>query len=112
MTVSTLAGENPRDVDALVDTGSRRTMLPGELLRELETPILREGQFELADGRVVEMAVGVANVAVDGLSGPTYVLFGPDGCQPLLGAVTLQEFGLVVDVPNERLARDVGPFHV
>ncbi len=112
MTVSTLAGENPRDVDALVDTGSRRTMLPGELLRELETPVRWQGQFEMADGRVVEMPVGEARVSVNGMDVATQVIFGPDGCQPLLGALTLQELELVVDVPNERLARDVGPFHL
>ena len=32
MTVSGLTGGDPREVDALVDTGSRRSMLPGDLL--------------------------------------------------------------------------------
>ena len=112
MTVSTLSGENPQEVDALVDTGSRRTMLPGDVLREMQTPIRWTGQFEMADGRVVEMPVGEARVTVNGMDVVTQVIFGADGCQTLLGALTLQELELVVDTPNERLARDVGPFHV
>ena len=112
MTVSTLSGENPREVDALVDTGSRRTMLPGDVLREMDTPVRWRRQFERADGRVVEMDVGEARVAVNGMDVATQVIFGPDGCQPLLGAITLQELDLMVDVPNERLRRDLGPFHL
>ena len=112
MTVSNLSDESGREVDALVDTGSRRTMLPGDLLRQMQTPVRWTGQFEMADGRVVEMPVGEARVAVNGMDVATQVIFGPDGCQAMLGAITLQELELVVDVPNERLARDVGPFHV
>ncbi len=112
MTVSDPSGENAREVDALVDTGSRRTMLPGDVLREMGTPVRWRGQFEMADGRVVEMDVGEARVAVNGMEGPTFVIFGPDGCQPLLGAITMQELDLIVDVPNERLRHDPGPFHL
>ncbi len=112
MTVSDPSGENPREVDALVDTGSRRTMLPGDLLREMQTPVKWRRQFEMADGRVVEMDVGEARVAINGLDTATQVIFGADGCQPLLGAITMQELDLIVDVPNERLRHDTGPFHL
>ena len=87
-------------------------MLPGDVLRQMETPVIWRRQFEMADGRVVEMDVGEARVAVNGMDVATQVIFGPDGCQPLLGAITLQELDLVVDVPNERLRRDLGPFHL
>ncbi len=87
-------------------------MLPADLLRDMQAPIVRSAEFEMADGRVVEMSVGEARVALNGLIAPTQVIFGPDGSQALLGALTLQELELVVDTPNERLARDVGPFHV
>ena len=112
MAVSALTGGDPREVDALVDTGSRRSMLPGDLLREMQTPVRWRRQFEMADGRVVEMDVGEARVSINGMDVVTQVIFGPDGCQPLLGAITQQELELVVDVPNERLARDMGPFHL
>ena len=87
-------------------------MLPGDVLRQMETPVIWRRQFEMAEGRVVEMDVGEARVAVNGMDVATQVIFGPDGCRPLLGAITLQELDLMVDVPNERLRHDPGPFHL
>ncbi len=87
-------------------------MLPSDVLREMGTPVQWRRQFEMADGRVVEMDVGEARVAINGMDGPTFVIFGPEGCQPLLGAMTLQELELVIDMPNERLRREPGPFRV
>ena len=112
MTVSNLDGENGHDVDALVDTGSRFTMLPADILHGIGARVLRDGQFEMADGRVIEMTVGAATITLNGVSAPTQVIFGPEGCQPLLGAMTLQELELVIDMPNERLRREPGPFRV
>ena len=112
MTVSSPGGESSREINALVDTGAKYTLLLGELQRELNLPTLWENQFEMADGRVITMPVGEARVSLDGIGGPTYVIFGPEGCEPLLGAMTLQELALVIDMPNERLRRETGPVHL
>ena len=49
------------------------------------------------------MDVGSAQVTIDGATEVTPVVFGADGAQALLGAVTLQTLALVVDSSRERL---------
>ena len=91
-------------VEALVDTGATYTMLPDSLLRGLGvSPITRVG-FTLADGRRVERDVGEAYLRIGDLAFHSPVAFGYDGAGALLGAVTLQIFGLGVDPLHERLA--------
>jgi hypothetical protein len=43
------------------------------------------------------------NVELDGLEGPTYVVFGESGSPPAIGAVTLEAFLLGVDPVAHRL---------
>ena len=91
-------------VEALVDTGATYAMLPDSLLRGLGvSPITRVG-FTLADGRRVERDVGEAYLRIGALAFHSPVVFGYDGADALLGAVTLQIFGLGVDPLYERLA--------
>ena len=91
-------------VEALVDTGATYTMLPDSLLRGLGvSPITRLG-FTLADGRRVERDVGEAYLRIGDLAFHSPVVFGYDGADALLGAVTLQIFGLGADPLHERLA--------
>jgi hypothetical protein len=42
-------------------------------------------------------------VELDGLEGPTYVIFGTNGAPPTIGAVTLEGFLLGVDPVAKRL---------
>ena len=42
-------------------------------------------------------------VTLEGETLPTLVIFGAEGSEPLLGLVTLEEFGLGVDPVDERL---------
>jgi hypothetical protein len=41
----------------------------------------------------------------EGPAQPTIVVFAPAGTEPILGVVTLEEFGLDADPVNERLLR-------
>ena len=102
--VSESPGTRSERVEALVDTGATYTALPNSLLRGLGvSPITRLG-FTLADGRRVERDVGEAYLRIGGLAFHSPVVFGYDGADALLGAVTLRIFGLGVDPPHERLA--------
>jgi clan AA aspartic protease len=87
-------------VDVLVDTGSTYTVLPRGLLEELGVEAHRRGRFELADGTIVERDLGRAWVRFGDRLEYTLVVFGDDA---LLGAVTLEEFNLVVDPIKQRL---------
>ena len=103
MRIASPNGEQTRDIEATVDTGARYTVVPANLLRELGITPNRRGLFEMGDGRLVEMDMGAARITVDGTGEVSPVIFGVDGTEPLLGAMTLQILNFVVDTPSERL---------
>jgi len=90
-------------VDAVVDTGSTYTLVPRSLLQRLGVEVLERRPFQLADERQVEYDVGQAQVRLEDRKRFTVVVFGEEGVAPLLGAVTLEEFGLSVDPVRQRL---------
>ena len=103
MEVGPSGGERFIPFRGLVDTGSTLTALPESLLRSLGvTPEWRAG-FELGDDRVAEYGVGHATIRYDGRSVGNPVAFLPDDAEPVIGAVTLESFALVVDPVNGRL---------
>ena len=90
-------------IEALVDTGATYTVVPSNVLERLGiTPQFRR-RFRLADGRVIELDMAVVMVRLEGQTLPTICIFGEKGMDALLGAVTLEEFGLGVDPVNQRL---------
>jgi aspartyl protease family protein len=90
-------------IDALVDTGATFTLVPADLLRELGISPQRRARLRLADGRSHEQEVGHLLVELDGLEGPTYVVFGANGAPPAIGAMTIEGFLLGVDPVGQRL---------
>lgn len=101
--VGDLAGQQFVQVDALADSGSAYTWLPGSTLIRLGVEPMGWRNFETADGRIVQYEVGHARCRVNGNEVITLVVFGPEDAKPLLGAVTLETFGLGVDPVNQRL---------
>ncbi len=90
-------------IEALVDTGATYTVVPRDVLERLGiTPQFRR-RFRVADGRVVELDMALVMVRLEGQTLPTICVFGEPGMNALLGAVTLEEFGLGVDPINQRL---------
>jgi predicted aspartyl protease len=69
--------------------------------------IKREGKavYELADGRPVEMEYGFARVSFVGAETVAQVIFGPEGSEPILGVVALENTGIVVDPRTRTLRR-------
>ena len=101
----TLVGEEGQIVtlDALVDTGSTFTSVPESILRGLGVRPRRRVRLRLADGRSHLQDLGHLNVQIDGLEGPTYIVFGAEGSPPAIGAVTLEHFLLGVDPVGQKL---------
>ncbi|GAB6944385.1 aspartyl protease family protein [Vulcanisaeta sp. JCM 14467] len=90
-------------VDLLVDTGSTYTVIPGRVLEELGVKPIRAVRLRLADGRVVERALGEVGIEVEGFrASATPVVFGDEGIY-LLGSVTLEQLGLAPDPVERRL---------
>lgn len=89
-------------VSATVDTGAGHTMLPASFLTSLSIEPKDNRHFAIADGSEVLFGYGIARIAIDDREWPCPVIFGPDD-QYLLGATTLEIFGLAVDPVGGRL---------
>ena len=96
-------GSRSITVDALVDTGSTYTCLPGAVLRELGIMPVRKVQAQLADGSVVDDELGEAKVRLQGVESTTIVIFAEEGAPALLGSYTLEGSLLAVDPVELRL---------
>jgi clan AA aspartic protease len=90
-------------VEALVDTGATYTALPAWLLRSLGGVPLERRTFDLASGGRIDLDVGECRVRLDRRERTVPVLFSGEGAPALLGAVTLEIFGLAVDPIRRRL---------
>ena len=91
-------------VSALVDTGATYSMMPESWLTTLRLAPDERIWFRIADGSRVEYDVGEARLQIGGKRRTCTVIFGPED-KYLLGATTLEDFGLMVDpsAPNPRL---------
>ena len=86
-----------REVELLVDTGALYSIVPAKVLRELGVEPREKLNFELADGRTIERAVGEARFFYDGRTAVSSIIFGEESDAAVLGVVTLEEMGLEVD---------------
>ena len=101
--ISNLNGGGEEEFDALVDTGAYLTMAPESALRRLGLEPTRTAEFELADGTVVQYGVTDARTAINGRDAVSPVVFGSEGVEAVIGALTLQALLLAVDPVNEVL---------
>jgi clan AA aspartic protease len=106
--IGRLSGERFERLDALVDTGATYTWVPREVLDRLGIEPEEEWPFVLADGHEVTYPIASVRVRIDGRSRLTVAIFGDRESEPLLGAVTLEEFGFGVDPVSQRLVRVPG----
>jgi predicted aspartyl protease len=96
-------GHRYESLEALVDTGASHTVIPASVLRNLGVIVQEPWPFDLADDRVIELDVGFTMVRLDGRVRPVLVVFGAEGAEPLLGAITLETFNLAVNPIHKRL---------
>ena len=91
-----------RRINPVVDTGATYSMLPASLLETLGLSPTEERHFELADGESRSYGLGEIRFKIDDRERTTPVIFGPDNVY-LLGAVSLESFGLIADTTRQRL---------
>lgn len=103
MEIGTVIGERFEQIEALVDTGATYTWVPKQLLERIGVDPQEEWPFILADGQAVTYPIGSARVRLHGRTRLTVVVFGEPESEPLMGAVTLEEFGLAADPVHRRL---------
>jgi predicted aspartyl protease len=87
----------------LVDSGATYTLVPAEESRLLELKPKRTVVFSLADGTPIERGVSECHISLPEGEGHTPVILGEPGDEALLGAITLEELGLVLNPFTRKL---------
>jgi clan AA aspartic protease len=88
----------------LVDSGAVYSLVPAATLRRLGIRPHSTRTFILADGTEVTRRIGDAIFRLDGQQGASPVIFGEQDDAPLLGTVSLESLGLLLD-PLKRVLR-------
>ena len=86
----------------LVDSGAIYSVMPTSVLRKLGIKPTDKQTFNLANGEVIEKGVGNASFEYQGKLRSSPVVFGEEGIY-LLGAVTLESLGVILDPINREL---------
>jgi len=87
----------------LVDSGASYTLLPEKDWKRIGLKPKRTELFTLADGTTIERKVSEAHIALADVDGHTPIILGENGDQPLLGVVTLENLGLVLNPFSRKL---------
>lgn len=90
-------------VRLLVDGGVKYTLLAEVDWKQMELVAKRTLTFTLADGTAVERAVSECHISLPQGEGHTPVILGEPGDEPLLGVVTLEILGLILNPFNRTL---------
>jgi clan AA aspartic protease len=81
----------------LVDSGATYSLLPKAVWQAVGLTPKRRQSFVLADGTTVERSVSEAFLVLPQGESHTPVILGEEGDEALLGAVTLENLGLVLN---------------
>ncbi len=87
----------------MVDTGSTYAVFPESLLTGLGIAPREVRRFELADNRIVEYPMVRASLLLEERENIVPVVFASEDASPILGATTLEIFGLGVDPVAQKL---------
>ena len=87
----------------LVDSGATYTLLPHQDWQSIGLSPKRSVSFSLADGTIIERNVSECHISLSQGEGHTPVILGEPGDEALLGVVTLEILGLVLNPFNRTL---------
>jgi aspartyl protease family protein len=90
-------GGKQSTVRFLVDSGATYTLLPHPVWQAIELLPKRSAIFTMADGTAIERRLSECYIKLAEGEGHTPVILGEPGDEPLLGTVTLEILGLVLN---------------
>jgi predicted aspartyl protease len=97
-----------RSLRLLVDSGTGYTVLPDDVWRAIGLEPTRIHEFRLVDGTPMERGVSECRIRLPQGETASPVILGESGDEALLGYVTLENLGLVLDP----FARKLQPMHL
>jgi predicted aspartyl protease len=108
-TVQPTSGRGPRRrLSFIVDSGAIYSLLPARTWKALGLTPTRQADFRMADGTTVVRGVAEARFTIAGVTATSPVVCGEEGDSALLGAVTLESLGLMLNP----LTREVLPMRL
>ncbi len=114
VTFTKAAISNPRhprrsmELEFLIDTGAIYSVVPRPIARRLGLATLGREQFTLADGTHRTYDIAEAIFELGGRRRTSTIVLGPPNVTPLLGALTLESLGLMVNP----VTREVTPMRL
>ena len=84
-------------IEFLIDTGAYYSVIPASVLRKLGIRPHSKRTFTLADGSKITRRMGDVQFRFDGRQGASPVVFGQRDDSTLLGSVSLEALGLMID---------------
>jgi aspartyl protease family protein len=84
-------------LEFLIDTGAFYSVIPANVLRKLGIKPHSRRTFTLADGSQITRRIGDVLFGFDGRRGASPVIFGQKDDSTLLGSVSLEALGLMID---------------
>lgn len=109
MTEVTLTIVNPENKaktiteEFFVDSGAFYTVLPKRLVDKLGLKPSYEQEFSLADGTKIKRGIGSAYITFEGRKVASPVILGKADDSALMGVLTLEAFGLILDPFKRKL---------
>ena len=94
-----------RELEFLVDSGAIYSVIPRAVLQELGIVPDDVESFSLADMTPIRREVGEAAFTFQGRTRSSPVMFGEAGDATLLGVMTLESLGLMLDPVKQELRK-------
>ena len=98
-----LDGSHFREIEMVVDSGATYSQVPASLLAQMKIDKKYKRRLKIATGEIIERDAGEIVMSIKNETLTTMVIFGDERSEPLLGAVTLEQFGLAIDPVNKTL---------
>lgn len=92
-----------RAVHFIVDSGAKYSLLPEDVWRAIGLEPKRRMTFVLADGSMIERDISECHIRLPQGDGHTPVVLGEGDDETLLGVVTLEVLGFILDPFNRTI---------
>lgn len=94
-----------KEIEAIVDTGATFTKIQESIAQEIGMDLKYDTTIELADRRLVQIKLGLAEIEFDGIRRPVLIAVSPDTEEPLIGYTTLENLELRVNPVTQKLEK-------